>query len=218
MGSIPGDTSGKEPSCPCIRRKRPGFNPWVGKIPGGGPGNLLHYSCLENPWMEEPGGLQSMGSQRVKHDWSDWAHTQVGERCSLSWSRWWFHGCLHMKNSFICTCKINALHKYTALHYVSIKGILKNKKNSWHLEEYLPTCIGTLGRPRSGGFPLIQGSNSERGGSEGVHPKRQHLRKDWALPTLPSDSKGLWWLRPRITWARESDCLGWNPSSIIYIS
>ena len=71
MGSIPGDTSGKEPSCPCIRCKRPGFNPWVGKIPGGGPSNLLHYSCLENPWMEEPGGLQSMGSQRVKHDWSD---------------------------------------------------------------------------------------------------------------------------------------------------
>ena len=25
------------------------------------------------PWTEEPGGLQSMGSQRVGHDWSDWA-------------------------------------------------------------------------------------------------------------------------------------------------
>ena len=23
------------------------------------------------PWMEEPGGLQSMGSLRVGHDWSD---------------------------------------------------------------------------------------------------------------------------------------------------
>ena len=62
-----------EPSCPCIRWKRPGFNPWVGTIPSGGPGNLLHYSCLENPWMQEPGGLQSMGSQRVKHDWSNLA-------------------------------------------------------------------------------------------------------------------------------------------------
>ena len=29
--------------------------------------NPLH-SCLENPWTEEPGGLQSMGSQRVRHD------------------------------------------------------------------------------------------------------------------------------------------------------
>ena len=25
------------------------------------------------PWTEEPGGLQSMGSQRVRHDWSDLA-------------------------------------------------------------------------------------------------------------------------------------------------
>ena len=27
------------------------------------------------PWTEEPGELQSMGSQRVRHDWSDLAHT-----------------------------------------------------------------------------------------------------------------------------------------------
>jgi len=26
-------------------------------------------------WMEEPGGLQSIGSQRVGHNWSDWART-----------------------------------------------------------------------------------------------------------------------------------------------
>ena len=30
--------------------------------------NLLQYSCLENPWTETPGGLQSVGSQRVGHD------------------------------------------------------------------------------------------------------------------------------------------------------
>ena len=28
---------------------RPGFNPWVGKSPGGGHSNPLHYSGLENP-------------------------------------------------------------------------------------------------------------------------------------------------------------------------
>ena len=26
----------------------PGFDPWVGKIPEGGHGNLHQYSCLEN--------------------------------------------------------------------------------------------------------------------------------------------------------------------------
>ena len=41
-----------------------------GLIPGLGrsPGNPLQYSCLENPWIEEPGRLQSIGSQRVRHD------------------------------------------------------------------------------------------------------------------------------------------------------
>ena len=28
------------------------------RFPGGGNGNPLHYSCLENPWTEEPGRLQ----------------------------------------------------------------------------------------------------------------------------------------------------------------
>ena len=31
-------------------------------------GNVLQYSCLENPVGREAGGLQSMGSQIVKHD------------------------------------------------------------------------------------------------------------------------------------------------------
>ena len=29
------------------------------------------------PWTEEPGGLQSMGSQRAGHDWSDLASTRL---------------------------------------------------------------------------------------------------------------------------------------------
>ena len=36
-----------------------------------------HSSILawEMPWTEEPGGLQSVGLQRVGHDWSNWAGT-----------------------------------------------------------------------------------------------------------------------------------------------
>ena len=41
---------------------------WSGRSPGEGNGNPLQYSCLENLRAEEPGGLQSMGSQRVRHD------------------------------------------------------------------------------------------------------------------------------------------------------
>ena len=41
--------------------------PESGRSPGVGNGNPLQYSWLGNiPWTEEPGGLQSMGSQRHK--------------------------------------------------------------------------------------------------------------------------------------------------------
>ena len=33
-----------------------------GRSPGGGHGNPLKYSCLENPMEEEPSGLWSKGS------------------------------------------------------------------------------------------------------------------------------------------------------------
>ena len=55
--------NGKEPACQCKRRKGHRFDSWVGRSPGGGHGNPLRYSCLEHPRTEEPGGLQSMGSQ-----------------------------------------------------------------------------------------------------------------------------------------------------------
>ena len=38
------------------------------RSPGEGNGYPLQHSCLENPWVEEPGGLQSMGSQKAGHD------------------------------------------------------------------------------------------------------------------------------------------------------
>ena len=42
--------------------------PGSGRSSGEGNGNPLQYSCLENPWTEEPGGLQSMESQRVRYN------------------------------------------------------------------------------------------------------------------------------------------------------
>ena len=42
--------------------------PGLRRSPGGGHGIPLQYSCLENPWSEEPGRIQSIGSQRVRRD------------------------------------------------------------------------------------------------------------------------------------------------------
>ena len=41
-----------------------GLIPGLERFPGVENGNPLQYSCLEIPWVEEPGGPQSMGSQR----------------------------------------------------------------------------------------------------------------------------------------------------------
>ena len=45
-----------------------GSVPGLGRSPGGGHGNPLQYSCLENPKDRGVCGLQSMGFQRVRHD------------------------------------------------------------------------------------------------------------------------------------------------------
>ena len=45
-----------------------GFNPRVGKIPWRRAWQPTPvFLPGESPWTEEPGGLQSMGSQRVEH-------------------------------------------------------------------------------------------------------------------------------------------------------
>ena len=64
-GGFPGGSDGKGPAC---NAKDLSSVPGLGRSPGEGNGNLLQYSCLENPRTEEPGGLQFMGSQRVGHD------------------------------------------------------------------------------------------------------------------------------------------------------
>ena len=55
--------SDKEFACQWRRCRKCGFALWSGRFPGGGNGNPLQYSCLENPVAKEPGRLQSMRSQ-----------------------------------------------------------------------------------------------------------------------------------------------------------
>ena len=51
-----------------LQCRRQGLTPGSGRSPGEGNGNPLQHFCLGNPWTEDPGGLQSTGSQRVGHD------------------------------------------------------------------------------------------------------------------------------------------------------
>ena len=45
-----------------------GLIPELGTSPGGGNGNLTTIVVWKIRWTEKPGGLQSMGSQKVVHD------------------------------------------------------------------------------------------------------------------------------------------------------
>ena len=48
--------------------KRHRFDPWVGKTPEEGVATHSSILAWRIPWTEEPGGLQSMWLQRVRHD------------------------------------------------------------------------------------------------------------------------------------------------------
>ena len=56
-------------------------------------GMATHSSLLawRIPWTEEPGGLQSIGSQRVGHDWRDLACTQQSMGLNCDSTTYWHH-------------------------------------------------------------------------------------------------------------------------------
>ena len=57
---FPGSSAGKESAC---NAGDLGLIPGLGRSPGGGHGNPLQYSCLENPH-----GQRSLGFQTARHD------------------------------------------------------------------------------------------------------------------------------------------------------
>ena len=65
---FPDNFGGKEYACNAGDIGDSGSIPELGRSPGEGNGNPLQYSYQENSWTEKPGGLQSMGLQRVRHD------------------------------------------------------------------------------------------------------------------------------------------------------
>ena len=98
---FPSGTGGKEPSWQCRRRKRFWSLGWEDPLKEG---MATHSSLLawRIRWTEEPGGLQCIELQRVRHDWSDSMHSCIrdiytmilwlrkvhGCECPSEWRRW----------------------------------------------------------------------------------------------------------------------------------
>ena len=85
----------------CLQCGRPGFDPWVVKIPGGSHGNLLQYSCLRIPLAEKPEGLHPQRCRET--DMTKWLRTEGGfselhhsERLFLFSRMMFFHDLLLM--------------------------------------------------------------------------------------------------------------------------
>ena len=73
-----GGASGKEPTCRCMILKICGFRAGVGKTPWRIIWQPTSVFLLgELPWTEEPGGLRSVGWQRVRRQWSFLAQGRV---------------------------------------------------------------------------------------------------------------------------------------------
>ena len=91
-----------------------------------------HSSALawRIPGMGEPGGLPSMGSHRVRHDWSDWA---AAAAAGMSWS-----------NSY---CKIiSALLIRKSFSWILIEQCITSRFNPWVRKipwrrEWLPSLV-----------------------------------------------------------------------------
>ena len=98
-----------------------GLIPRSGKSPGGGHGNPLQYSCLENPMGRGAWGLQFMGSQRVGQD-----------RSNLT--------CMHAGGSFISSANIieHLLGTRHCSKSFSSKVVNRTVQNPKHNEACIP--------------------------------------------------------------------------------
>ena len=75
------------------------LHPWFEECSGCEEKAVAPYSSTlawKIPWMEEPGGLKSMGSLRVRHNWSDLAAVaavavgvMVSDNVDPEWDVWW---------------------------------------------------------------------------------------------------------------------------------
>ena len=108
---FPAGSDGKESTCNVGDL---GSIPGLGRSHGGGTGNPLLYSCLENPHGQRSRvGIQSRGSQRVGHDWVTSTSRQVSngdwESSSQIWvvslSVWEMDSILFSYSRFICNAQ-----------------------------------------------------------------------------------------------------------------
>ena len=90
---FPGGSVGRESAWNTGDTGEVGSIPSLGKSLGEGMATHSSILAWRTPWTEEPGWLQSMGSQRVRYNWSDWAHRHA---------RIWLKGTMSWRKASLC--------------------------------------------------------------------------------------------------------------------
>ena len=116
-----------------------GSIPGLGSCPGVGNVNPLQYSCWKLPWTEELGGLQSMGSQRVGHNWAC-THTWSNQ---LEWQRRRTQNFSNVGRFF----EVSSVHAsiHSSIHPLKMLALLRvpwtaKRSNQSILKEISPGC------------------------------------------------------------------------------
>ena len=146
--------SGKESACQCRRLKRCGFDPYGQEDPV--EKEMATCSTIlawRIPWTVEPGGLQSMGSQRVECDWATnhthtHTHTHAHTRLTLCLTFWGTASSVFQSNcpiyvptSTVLRLLISPCLPQDLLSVVFIISILVGVK--WDISLWLPWLLMT---------------------------------------------------------------------------
>lgn len=125
-----------------------GSIPGSGRSPEGGHGTHPNIPAWRIQWTEKPGGLQSTGSQRARHDWSSLARTHAKDFYSqvfvIKWIWVWIPNLslafrITLSNVFTMNPSV-FLHLKSRIQWLYLGILLKLKK------EENPDTLVTAGR------------------------------------------------------------------------
>ena len=109
---------------------------------GEGNGTPLQYTCLENPWTEEPGRLQSMASLRVGHDWV----TSVSLFTFMHWRRKWQPTLVFLPGESQGQRSLMGCCLWSLFDCYQIKKLIENNQSytTWEIANILKICRSSV--------------------------------------------------------------------------
>ena len=137
------------------------------------------------PWTEEPGGQQSMGSQKVRHNWATNTplhfSAKVGKRSKRKWQVVWGEWLI-----------VKRISKWTKTWRSTLKGRERGKHKQMRPSQVCP-AQRSLPSPMAAppGAPLHVPSPVQGWAARGVQLPKTTLSP--ASPSLTHTPLGLWW-------------------------